>query len=158
MQKFNRVFVLVIDSLGIGEMPDSEKFGDEATIIIKDKQAPQQAEVSFSSSTIEIGENTTATVKHKDMESGVNIENCKYIFSTNNVKLLTTDIKWNNATYFNTSTQTSSDATTSTNKITLNSTTEGNYYLHILTEDKAGNKTTMVSASTVTIAQANNAQ
>lgn len=28
MQKFNRVFVLVIDSLGIGEMPDSEKFGD----------------------------------------------------------------------------------------------------------------------------------
>ena len=28
MQKFNRVFVLVIDSLGIGEMPDSAKFGD----------------------------------------------------------------------------------------------------------------------------------
>lgn len=28
MQKFNRVFVVVIDSLGIGEMPDSEKFGD----------------------------------------------------------------------------------------------------------------------------------
>lgn len=28
MQKFNRVFLLVIDSLGIGEMPDSEKFGD----------------------------------------------------------------------------------------------------------------------------------
>ena len=28
MQKFNRVFVVVIDSLGIGAMPDSEKFGD----------------------------------------------------------------------------------------------------------------------------------
>ena len=28
MQKFKRVFVLVIDSLGIGEMPDSAKFGD----------------------------------------------------------------------------------------------------------------------------------
>ncbi len=28
MQKFNRVFILVIDSLGIGEMPDSAKFGD----------------------------------------------------------------------------------------------------------------------------------
>jgi len=28
MQKFNRVFVIVVDSLGIGALPDSEKFGD----------------------------------------------------------------------------------------------------------------------------------
>jgi len=28
MQRFNRVFVLVIDSLGIGEMPDSPNYGD----------------------------------------------------------------------------------------------------------------------------------
>ena len=28
MQKYNRIFVVVIDSLGIGEMPDSGKFGD----------------------------------------------------------------------------------------------------------------------------------
>ncbi len=28
MQKFNRVFVLVVDSLGIGELPDSADFGD----------------------------------------------------------------------------------------------------------------------------------
>lgn len=28
MQKFNRVFVIVIDSLGVGAMEDSEKFGD----------------------------------------------------------------------------------------------------------------------------------
>lgn len=28
MQKYNRVFVIVVDSLGIGALPDSEKFGD----------------------------------------------------------------------------------------------------------------------------------
>ena len=28
MQKYNRIFVIVIDSLGVGEMADSEKFGD----------------------------------------------------------------------------------------------------------------------------------
>ena len=28
MGRFKRVFVIVIDSLGVGPMPDSEKFGD----------------------------------------------------------------------------------------------------------------------------------
>ena len=28
MKKYERVFVIVLDSLGIGAMPDSEKFGD----------------------------------------------------------------------------------------------------------------------------------
>ena len=28
MIKYNRIFVIVLDSLGIGAMPDSEKFGD----------------------------------------------------------------------------------------------------------------------------------
>ena len=28
MSKYKRIFVIVIDSLGIGAMPDSEKFGD----------------------------------------------------------------------------------------------------------------------------------
>ena len=29
MEKFNRVFIIVLDSLGIGPMADSGKFGDE---------------------------------------------------------------------------------------------------------------------------------
>ena len=28
MDRYKRVFVIVLDSLGIGAMPDSEKFGD----------------------------------------------------------------------------------------------------------------------------------
>ena len=31
MAKFKRVFVIVIDSVGIGEMPDAERFGDKGT-------------------------------------------------------------------------------------------------------------------------------
>ncbi len=28
MKNYDRIFVIVLDSLGIGAMPDSEKFGD----------------------------------------------------------------------------------------------------------------------------------
>ena len=31
MEKFKRIFVIVIDSVGIGEMPDAERFGDKGT-------------------------------------------------------------------------------------------------------------------------------
>ena len=31
MKKCKRIFVIVIDSLGIGEMPDADKFGDVGT-------------------------------------------------------------------------------------------------------------------------------
>ena len=29
MKKYKRVFLIVCDSLGIGEMPDAERFGDK---------------------------------------------------------------------------------------------------------------------------------
>ena len=32
MSKYNRIFTIVIDSLGTGAMPDSEKFGDVGVI------------------------------------------------------------------------------------------------------------------------------
>ena len=31
MKKYKRIFVVVMDSLGIGAMPDAKKFGDENT-------------------------------------------------------------------------------------------------------------------------------
>ena len=33
METYKRVFVIVLDSLGIGAMPDSEKFGDKGRYI-----------------------------------------------------------------------------------------------------------------------------
>lgn len=32
MRKYNRIFLIVLDSLGIGAMADSEKFGDVVSI------------------------------------------------------------------------------------------------------------------------------
>ena len=31
MKKYGRIFVVVIDSLGAGAMPDAERFGDKGT-------------------------------------------------------------------------------------------------------------------------------
>lgn len=38
MKKYNRIFVIVLDSLGIGAMPDSEKFGDVGVDTIVEKR------------------------------------------------------------------------------------------------------------------------
>ena len=35
MKKYKRIFTIVIDSLGIGAMPDSEKFGDVGVNTLK---------------------------------------------------------------------------------------------------------------------------
>ena len=32
MRKYKRMFVIVVDSLGVGAMPDAEQFGDVASI------------------------------------------------------------------------------------------------------------------------------
>jgi len=35
MGKYNRIFVVVIDSLGVGAMPDAERFGDVGSNTLK---------------------------------------------------------------------------------------------------------------------------
>lgn len=32
MEKYKRIFLIVLDSLGIGAMPDSERFGDRGVV------------------------------------------------------------------------------------------------------------------------------
>ena len=76
-----------------------------------------------------------ATVTHTDNESGVLIENCKYIFNTTSGNLETTNELWNTAESFEINPQT----------LTLTATEEGIYYLHVLTVDVAGNKAETIS-------------
>ena len=42
MKKFNRVFLIVLDSLGIGNLPDSEKFGDGVCNTLKSISASEK--------------------------------------------------------------------------------------------------------------------
>ena len=54
METYKRVFVIVLDSLGIGAMPDSEKFGDKGVDTfghildkmgtLKDSKSPENSE------------------------------------------------------------------------------------------------------------------
>lgn len=42
MKKFNRIFLIVLDSLGIGNLPDSEKFGDGVCNTLKSISASEK--------------------------------------------------------------------------------------------------------------------
>ena len=88
-------------------------------------------------------ETITATVTHIDNESGVDIGNCRWVYNTNANSIGTNESSYPNK--FSNNGQT----------IDLTATTEGTYYLHVLTVDKAGRKTETISqAVTVTIPNA----
>ncbi|MGN1270262.1 MAG: BspA family leucine-rich repeat surface protein, partial [Clostridia bacterium] len=115
-------------------LTDGTNYGDETTINVLDKTNPT-ATISLSDNHSNPGQAITATVTHTDNESGVNTTSCKYVYNTTSSKLGTTSTAWNSATAFSSNSQ----------KISLTTSTEGKYYLHVLTVDKAGNKTETVS-------------
>ena len=106
-----------------------------------DKTAPSATISLSSTSTTTVG-SITATVTHTDIDSGVNITSCKWIYTTTSNSIGTTASSYTGGTF-------SSNLQT----ITLNATTAGTYYLHVLSLDNAGNvKETISSAITVTTA------
>ena len=94
-----------------------------------DTTAPT-ANISLGGTSTTPGTAISATVTFVDSESGVDIENCKYIYNTTSGNLETTNESWNTATSFTSNPQT----------LSLTASAEGTYYLHVLTVDKAGNK------------------
>ena len=101
-----------------------------------DKVAPNEAEIVFSSNTVTIGENVTATIKQSDGLSGIDIENCKYTFTTDNSSIGIDDESKYTETFEN----------GSEGSLTLNCAKAGTYYLHILSVDFAGNKLETISS------------
>ena len=104
-----------------------------SSIDILDKINPQKATISLSTTTTKENETITATVTHTDNESGVDIIKCKWVYNTNSSSLGTNESSYPNT--FNTNNQT----------INLTATAAGTYYLHVLTQDKAGNKIETIS-------------
>ena len=84
-------------------------------------EAPS-VEISFSKTTVETTDELTAEVTQIDTRSGINIGQTKWVFNTN-----AGEIGTDAASY-----------------------TGGTYYLHVLTQDNAGNKKEVIS-SKVTI-------
>ena len=110
-------------------LTDGKNFGEtEATgnVTNIEKTAPI-VNVNLSATEVTTEGTITATVTQNDSQSGVNIENCKWIYNTTSGKIGT-----NASSYTGT-------FTSATQNITLKTTTVGTYYLHVLSVDNAGN-------------------
>ena len=109
-------------------------YGEEASATVKDENEPQGATINLSSTSVTVGSNVTATVTHRDNESGPNIEQCKYIWNTSNVKLGIDASLYTGGTFSSNGEQ-----------ISTSFSSPATYYLHVLTVDNAGNGTETVS-------------
>ena len=92
-----------------------------------DDIAPQEPTVTFSATTVEANKEMTATVTLKDNESGIDLSRSKWIFNQTSTAIGTVE-----SSYANT-------FTSETETIKMTPTATGNWYLHILSTDKAGN-------------------
>ena len=115
---------------------DGTNAGDYSSVSITDNKVPEKAIIAPNTTSLLIGETLTATVTHTDNESGVDIENSKWVMTESSAEIGTEE--GNIAQY-------TGSFTTNGETLTLNSNTAGTYYLHVLTVDKAGNKTETVS-------------
>ncbi len=106
-----------------------------------DKEEPNEAIITFSKTEITEGEPITATVTQSDNGvSGVNITECKFAFTTNNTPIGTEDLSKYSEDKF---------TTENADEIELNCPEEGEYYLHVLTVDRAGNLLESISKEKV---------
>lgn len=113
--------------------------GNHATLTIADAKEPKDAIIILDETSVELGTSIIATVNHIDKQSGIEISNCKWVLNTN-PSYIGTDSSYYTGGTFSNNEQT----------ITLNTTIEGTFYLHILSVDKAGNaKETISEAITI---------
>ena len=112
---------------------DGEKESQAQEKQVLDTKAPAKAVVELNKETLTAGDTLTAKVTHIDNESGVNLAQSKWIMNQT-----ASEIGTETGNYTGTF---SSNGET----INLDSKTTGEYYLHILTVDKGGNKTELIS-------------
>ncbi len=119
----------------------------ENDIIINDKDRfpPNDADISLSSTRIDVGNTVTATVTVSDDLSGIDLENCKYIINHSGNKLDINSSNWLSA----------QKLTDITSQIPITSNTRGTLYLHILSTDLEGNQIETVSSGIYFASQIN---
>lgn len=115
-------------------LTDGTNYGRHASVTILDEKNPQNAMIELSTQNAKEGETITATITHIDNESGVDITKCKWVYNTTQGEIGTEEGSYTGGN-FNTNEQ----------DINLTVSTAGTYYLHVLTIDKAGNKTETIS-------------
>ena len=114
-------------------LTDGEKASQIQEKQVLDTKAPTKATIKLNKENLTAGDTLTAKVTHIDNESGVDLSQSKWIMNQT-----ASEIGTEAGSYTRTF---SSNGET----ITLDSKTTGEYYLHILTVDKGGNKTETIS-------------
>ena len=117
---------------------DGTSSGKYANIEVRDDIVPT-ATIKLSGTAVEIGKPLTAEVVQTDNESGININQTKWVLNTEAGNIGIEASKYTGGTF-----------TKTQETITIPTTTGGTYYLHVLTVDNAGNKKEIIS-SAVTI-------
>ena len=112
---------------------DGTSSGKYANIEVMDNIEPT-ATIKLSGTTVEEGENLTAEVVQTDNESGININQTKWVLNTEAGNIGTEASSYTGGTF-----------TKTPETITIPTTTGGTYYLHVLTVDNAGNKKEIIS-------------
>ena len=112
---------------------DGTSSGKYANIEVRDDIAPT-ATIKLSGTAVEIGKPLTAEVVQTDNESGININQTKWVLNTEAGNIGTEASKYTGGTF-----------TRTPETITLLTTAGGTYYLHVLTVDNAGNKKEIIS-------------
>jgi len=99
-------------------------------IIDEDDPMPATGIDSLNSIEMTVEEEKIITVGLSDLQSGINLSESKWIFNTTSTPVEVTSMVWQSANEF-----------TNGQQVTISSTTDGIYYLHILSTDNAENKT-----------------
>ena len=113
----------------------------KTTKAAEDEFPPNEATIVLSNTNAEVGSNITATVTQSDNQSGIDIPNCRWIFTTNANAIGTDSSKYTGGKF-----------TQEREVLTLNCPVAGNYYLHVLSQDRVGNKRESIS-TVVTVQQ-----
>ena len=119
---------------------NGEQSSNPQSTTVADTTAPEKANIEVTPASVLVRENLTATVTHVDNETGVDIENSKWVL---------TQIETEIGIGEDVISQYTGSFTANPDTITLDSSNAGTYYLHILTVDNAGNKTETVSSAII---------
>ena len=116
---------------------DGTSSGKNANIEVRDDIAPT-ATIKLSGTAVEIGKPLTAEVAQTDNESGININQTKWVLNKEAGNIGTEASSYTGGTF-----------TKTPETITIPTTTGGTYYLHVLTVDNAGNRKEVISEKIV---------
>lgn len=132
LKHLDRVYARLTDGVNVGQ---------EGYVVVRDDIKPVEARISLSKEITDTNTAITATVTQSDNESGVDISKCRWVYN-----------KTSGKTGINESSYTGGTFSSKQQSISLKASEAGNYYLHVLTVDKAGNKYESIS-KVVTVEQ-----